>query len=237
MRAVPAIDLREGACVQLVGGEYAAERVRIPDPLTALARWREAGFRALHVVDLDAAMGVGSNTGVVTSLLERAPDLEISVGGGVRDEAAVEALLAAGAAEVVVGTRAIEDEPWLRALASRAAGRITVAVDVRGDEVVTRGWTFGSGRKIDAVVEALGGLPLAALLVTAVHREGRLAGPEVPLIARLTAATRIPVIASGGVTTLDDLRALRDAGAARAVIGMALYTGALDAESVAREFA
>lgn len=237
MRAIPAIDLREGACVQLVGGDYAAERVRLPDPLEVLDRWRQAGFRQLHVVDLDAALGRGSNSTVITSLLQRAADMRISVGGGLRTDAAIEALLAAGAAEVVVGTRAVEEPAWLQSVADRFPGRVVVAVDVRGEEVVSRGWTAGTGRTVDAVVAALSPLPLAGLLVTAVHREGRMEGPDTALIRRLAGQTQLPVIASGGVGSAADLRALKEAGAARCVIGMALYTGALDAEHVAREFA
>jgi phosphoribosylformimino-5-aminoimidazole carboxamide ribotide isomerase len=237
MIAIPAIDLREGACVQLVGGSYADERVRVKDPLDALKRWRAHGFKTFHVVDLDAAMGKGSNESAIHALLEFEPGLNFSVGGGVRSTAKVDALLTLGATSVVVGTRAIEDADWLREVAERFPGRVVVAADVKGREVVTRGWTAGSARDIASVLESLRDLPLGGLLVTAVHKEGQMDGVDLPLMEEVVRASRHPLSASGGVTTLEDLRALGRVGASGAVIGMALYTGKLDAGEVAREFA
>ncbi|WNG16392.1 HisA/HisF-related TIM barrel protein [Cystobacter fuscus] len=237
MIAVPAIDLREGACVQLVGGSYADERVRVKDPLEALKRWRSHGFKTFHVVDLDAALGKGSNEDAIRALLTHEPGLTFSVGGGVRSTVKVESLLMLGATSVVVGTRAIEDADWLREVAERFPGRIVVAADVKGREVVTRGWTSGSSRDIESVLESLERLPLAGLLVTAVHKEGQMEGVDLPLMESVVRASRHPLSASGGVTTLEDLHALGRVGASGAVIGMALYTGRLDAAEVAREFA
>ncbi|QSQ15981.1 1-(5-phosphoribosyl)-5-[(5-phosphoribosylamino)methylideneamino]imidazole-4-carboxamide isomerase [Myxococcus landrumensis] len=236
MKAIAAIDLREGACVQLVGGSYDAERVRVNDPLAALDRWREVGFRHFHVVDLDAALGRGSNADVVTRLTSQAPGLVFTVGGGVRDVARVTSLLEEGASGVVVGTRAIEDPAWLAEVANRHPGRVVVAADVRGREVVTRGWTLGSGRALDEVLSALEPLPIGGLLVTAVHKEGQLEGVDLSLMRDVVSRTRHRLYASGGVTTLEDLRGLSSVGAHGAVIGMALYTGRLDAREVAREF-
>jgi phosphoribosylformimino-5-aminoimidazole carboxamide ribotide isomerase len=237
MIAIPAIDLREGACVQLVGGSYADERVRVKDPLEALKRWRSHGFKTFHVVDLDAALGKGSNEDAIRALLTHEPGLTFSVGGGVRSTVKVESLLMLGASSVVVGTRAIEDADWLREVAERFPGRIVVAADVKGREVVTRGWTSGSSRDIASVLESLERLPLAGLLVTAVHKEGQMEGVDLPLVESVVRASRHPLSASGGVTTLEDMRALGRVGASGAVIGMALYTGRLDAAEVAREFA
>lgn len=236
MRALPAIDLRDGACVQLVGGDYGDERVRLTDVVQVCTRWRDAGLTHQHVVDLDAATGRGSNRGVL-ELLARVPGVRLQVGGGVRDEGAVEALLALGAEKVVVGTRAIEDAPWLERTAARFPGRLVVAADVRGEMVVTRGWAGSSGLALGALLARLAGLPLAGVLVTAVHVEGQLQGADVPLVLKAVAATEHPLIASGGITTLDDLYALAHAGAHAAVIGMALYTGRLDATQLAQEFA
>lgn len=237
MIAIPAIDLREGACVQLVGGSYDDERVRVKDPLEALKRWRAHGFKTFHVVDLDAALGKGSNEDAIRALLTHEPGLTFSVGGGVRSTVKVESLLMLGASSVVVGTRAIEDANWLREVAERFPGRIMVAADVKGREVVTRGWTSGSARDIESVLESLERLPLGGLLVTAVHKEGQMEGVDLPLMESVVRASRHPLSASGGVTTLEDLRALGRVGASGAVIGMALYTGRLDAAEVAREFA
>lgn len=237
MIAIPAIDLREGACVQLVGGSYADERVRVKDPLDALQRWRSYGFKTFHVVDLDAALGKGSNEGPIGKLLSHESGLTFSVGGGVRSTAKAEAVLALGASYVVVGTKAIEDPAWLREVAERFPGRVVVAADVKGREVVTRGWTSGSALDIADVLQSLEPLPLGGLLVTAVHKEGQLGGVDLPLMQEVARRSHHRLYASGGVTTLEDLRALGAAGAYGAVIGMALYTGKLDATEVAREFA
>ena len=235
MIAIPAVDLREGACVQLVGGDYAAERVRLNDPVRVATSWRDRGFTHLHVVDLDAALGRGDNAEVVRAILDL-PGLAVTVGGGVRAAEEIARLLDAGADRVVVGTRAIEDPDWLEQTAAQFPGRLVVAADVRERQVVTRGWASGSGRGIGEVLDRLGPLPLAGVLVTAVHQEGRLAGPDLALVADCLAGTTLPVIASGGITTMEDLRALHQAGAAAAVLGMALYTGTLDPDTVAREF-
>ncbi len=234
LKVLPAIDLREGACVQLVGGAYDAERVRLPDPVAVAKRWRSLGFTELHLVDLDAATGRGSNAQVLQTLLQEGGICQ--VGGGVRDDASVQGWLTRGAARVVVGTRAVEDPAWLAEVARRAPNRLVVAADVKGREVVTRGWAEGSGKDVGALLKALDALPLAGVLVTAVHKEGQLQGTDLALMGELAAATRHPLYASGGVTTLEDLRALDARGVAGAIIGMALYTGALDAASVAKEF-
>lgn len=235
MIAIPAVDLRGGACVQLVGGSYAEERIRIADPLVAARRWAEAGFQRLHVVDLDAATGVGNNTGVISGLLnDRAA--AVQVGGGVRSTERIAVLLDSGARHVVAGTRAIEDERWLREVAALYPGRIIIAADVRGRSVVTRGWSERTTLDVSDFVARVSGLPVAGILVTAVDREGLMEGTDLPLMKDLAAATTIPIIASGGIATLDELRALADAGISAAVLGMALYTGALNALAVATEF-
>jgi phosphoribosylformimino-5-aminoimidazole carboxamide ribotide isomerase len=235
MIARPAIDVRAGACVQLVGGSYADERVRVTDPLAAADRWQAAGFDCLHVVDLDAATGRGSNADVILRLAALR-GVRVQVGGGIRDAAAVARLLDAGAERIVVGTRAVEDPAWLETIATRLPGAVVVAADVRRDRVVTRGWSEGSGVTLVALLERLDALPIAGVLVTAVHREGRQQGPDLAVTRRAARATRHPLIASGGVASLDDLSDLATAGAAEAVLGMALYTGTLDARAVAREY-
>lgn len=235
MRALPAIDLREGACVQLVGGDYDAERVRIPDPLAKAKELAAAGFGAIHVVDLDAATGRGDNRAVIERLVGDS-GLEVQVGGGIRDVARAEELVKLGAARVIVGTRAVEDRAFREEVAHALPDRVVLAFDVRGTDVLVRGWQGSSGRDVYALLSEIEALPLAGVLVTAVHREGRLAGTDDALFGDVARATRHRVHASGGVTTLDDLRLLQKAGVGAAVIGMALYTGALDARAVAEEF-
>lgn len=236
MIAYPAIDLRGGRVVQLVGGRPEAERISLPDPVAVATRWAEAGFRWLHVVDLDAAFGEGDNRDAIRRIL-RATDLKVQVGGGVRDDDVAAELLDAGADRVVVGTRAVEDPAWLETLAVRHPGRIVVAADMRDGFVVTRGWTEGTGLEATSFLRRLDPLPLSAILVTDVGREGRMAGADVERFAGLVAATRHPLLASGGIRDLDDLRALARCGAAGAVLGMSLYTGAVDPRATASEFA
>lgn len=236
MIAIPAVDLREGACVQLVGGEYSQERVRLPDPVAVARDWTRYGFRRLHVVDLDAATGRGSNRDLVIEILRDIP-VEVQVGGGVRRTTHVEELVAGGAGAVVVGTRALEDADWLARVATTWPNEILVAADVRDRRIVTHGWAHTSARDIIDVTEELGALPLAGLLVTAVHREGRMLGADLFLMEDVVEAASFPVYASGGIGSVADLRALADRGVAAAVIGMALYTGAIDPWQAAEEFA
>jgi len=233
--AIPAVDLRDGACVQLVGGSFAQEKVRLENPVEVARSWEHYGFHRLHVVDLDAAMGHGSNIAVVRSLLLDST-VPVQVGGGVRSDELVEELLEAGASRVIVGTRALEEPEWLAELAARHPGEIIVACDVRERRVTTRGWAHTLPLDILDVVEELNPLPLGGLLVTAVHREGLLQGTDLPLMEDVAESSNFPVYASGGVTTMQDLRALEHRGLAGVVIGMALYTGALDPVVVAGEF-
>jgi len=236
MKVIPAIDLREGACVQLVGGSYADERVRLENPVGIAQTWARLGFDTLHVVDLDAATGAGTNAAVVAEII-RAVSARVNVGGGVRSEARIAELLDAGAANVVVGTRALEDPAWIETQASRFPGRLIVAADVRGGKLAVRGWSGAIECDIDVMIGELSALPLSALLVTAIDVEGTLIGPSLGLIERAVAASRVPVIASGGVGSVSDVRALAECGASAAVIGMALYSGAIAPHALVAEFA
>ncbi len=232
MIAVPAIDLKDGRCVQLVGGRPDDERVRLPVPAAAARRWSNLGFRHLHIVDLDAALGLGDNLRQIEEVIATT-DAEIQIGGGIRDDAAADAMLSLGPARIVVGTRAIDDRPWLEALAARYPQRLVVAADVRDGAVLRKGWTEPSGVLVDAFVRSLADVPLAAILCTDVGREGRMEGIDMRAMAQVIDASAHPVWISGGVTTLADLESLDRAGAAGAVLGMALYTGALRPTEVA----
>jgi phosphoribosylformimino-5-aminoimidazole carboxamide ribotide isomerase len=159
MIALPAVDLREGACVQLVGGQYENERVRLPDPVAVAEEWRAAGFSELHVIDLDAATGRGSNREVVRRLVAR--DVPTQVGGGVRDEAAIRELLDLGAARVIVGTRALKDPVWLRQMAERFPNRLVAALDVQGRAPVVHGWQEALELDLLEVLGDWSALPLA----------------------------------------------------------------------------
>lgn len=236
MLAIPAIDLRDGHCVQLVGGDYTKEALRLDEPLLVAQRWVAAGFSRLHLVDLDAATGRGNNRELLREIIVRSGVLA-QVGGGVRDEDALSGLLDDGADRVVVGTRGVEDPEWLAEQAERVPQRIVLAADVNLRKVVTRGWAKETSRDVLDLIRELEHLPLAGLLVTAVHKEGQMQGTDLALMADVVDAAPWPVIASGGVSSMQDLQALEDRGVAAAVLGMALYTDALDARVVAEEFA
>lgn len=235
MIAIPAVDLRDGACVQLVGGSFEDERIRIPDPVQVACNWAEMGFERLHLVDLDAATGRGSNREVVHRILGRFPG-SVQVGGGVRTDEEVKRLLGEGAAFVIVGTRAIEDPAWLAESASRHPRKLIVAADVRGRRVVTHGWQQIADYDVDEIVRRLNPLPLAGILVTAVHREGQLRGTDLPLIEQVAAESEAPVFASGGISSLEDVRRLDERGVSGAILGMAIYTNAIDPRALASEF-
>lgn len=235
MIAIPAVDLRGGKCVQLVGGDYDAEKIRLDDPASVARDWVREGFSRLHVVDLDAATGRGRNDEVIREIL-RTAGVPVQVGGGVRDEGRIERWLDEGAEWVVVGTRAVEDADWREEMAGRFPGRLIVAADVRERYVVTKGWAKTSRLNVVDFVEELSDLPLAGVLVTAVHLEGKMEGTDLPLMEDVSEACVWPVFASGGVTSLEDMRALEHRGLSGAVLGMALYTGAIDARRLAEEF-
>lgn len=236
MIAIPALDIRAGNCVQLIGGSYDREVVRLPDPTAVARRWGELGFSRLHVVDLDAATRRGSNASVVRTILNGAGRQQIQVGGGVSSDDQIAELLGHGAANVLIGSRAIEEPTWLATVADRFPGRLIVAADVRGRRVLARGWAIELDLDIVDALRALEGLPLAGVLVTAVHREGLLHGPDIPLIQLVGKSVALDVYAAGGITTLADLSTLAACGVYGAIIGTALYTGALDPSALAREY-
>jgi phosphoribosylformimino-5-aminoimidazole carboxamide ribotide isomerase len=235
MIAIPAVDLRDGACVQLLGGSHAREQLRPENPAEVARSWTRYGFRRLHVADLDAATGRGRNLGVVREILHDTP-AEVQVGGGIRESDQIADLFGDGASRVVVGTRALEEPEWLAEIAEDFPGQVIVASDVRDRHLVTRGWARTFPVNILDAIEELNEFPLGGLLITAVHREGQMQGVDLPLMEDIAEASRVPVFASGGVASVRDLRALAYREIAGVVVGMALYTGALDPRAVAGEF-
>jgi len=234
MIVTPAVDLRDGKCVQLIGGSYERQVVQLDDPVAAAVGWFELGFTTLHLVDLDAAMARGSNAGLVHEILH-STSATTQVGGGLRTRSLVEQMLLSGADRVVVGTRALEDRKWLDEITSAFPGQVIVALDVREREIVAHGWQERTGRSIGAELSGLRELSVGGVLVTAVHREGLMSGADVSLMQEITSLTDIPVQASGGVTTLADLDALQGAGVSVAVVGMALYTGQLKPQDIKKD--
>lgn len=227
MKLLPAVDIRGGRTVQLVGGVPGTEKVSLPNPVATAEELLGRGFDQLHVVDLDAALGQGSNLDLITELIA-AFDVPVQVGGGVRDDEAAARLFGAGAARVIVGTRAVQDHAWVENLAQQWPNRIVVACDVKGVQVVTRGWTETTALTAHDFLNRMTALPLASVLVTDVSREGQLAGINGSLFEDLVNATVHPLQAAGGVTTVNDISTLNRAGVAAAVLGMSLYTGTID---------
>lgn len=239
MRCYPAIDVREGRCVRLLRGDFDAETV-YGDPVAVARGYAAAGAEWLHVVDLDAALtGAPRNRDVVLAIAA-AVDVPVQAGGGVRDGAAAQALLAGGVARVVVGTAVAERPTLLAELAERYPGRVAAGLDHRRDgegrrSVVVRGWIAPAGLELERVVERLSELPLAALVVTDVTRDGTLQGPDLAGLAVVLGRTPLPLVASGGVGSLADLEALASLSAAGrrlegVVVGRALLAGAFTLE-------
>ena len=222
--------------MQLAAGSYDEEVIRIPDPVGVAVAWRQYGFRHLHLVDLDAVAGRGNNTVEIQAILT-ATDVEVQVGGGIKSRESIHQFLADGAQRVIIGTQALEDPDWLVEMSTDFPGCIIVAADVRDRKVLSHGWTRIQPMLVLDLVEDLNGLPLAGVLVTAVHREEAMRGTDLPLMEDVAEVAEFPVFASGGLGNVGDLRALADRGVAAAVIGMGLYSGAMDPWAVADEFA
>ena len=227
---LPAVDVASGQAVRLVKGEAGTE-TGYGDPLDAALTWQEAGAEWVHLVDLDAAFGRGSNRELIASVVGKL-DVAVELSGGIRDDASIDAALATGCARVNLGTAALEDPDWVRAAIARVGDRIAVGLDVRGTTLSARGWTKDGGELFETLAR-LDADGCARYVVTDVNRDGTLTGPNVELLKSVCAATDRPVIASGGVSSLDDLRVLRelvDSGVEGAIVGKALYARAFTLE-------
>jgi 1-(5-phosphoribosyl)-5-[(5-phosphoribosylamino)methylideneamino] imidazole-4-carboxamide isomerase/N-(5'phosphoribosyl)anthranilate isomerase len=223
---LPAVDVAEGQAVRLVQGEAGSE-TSYGDPVTAALTWQEQGAEWIHLVDLDAAFGRGSNRELLADVVGKL-DVAVELSGGIRDDSSLEAALATGAARVNIGTAAMENPGWVRAAIARHGDRIAVGLDVRGTTLAARGWTQDGGELFD-VLARLDADGCARYVVTDVRRDGTLTGPNVQLLRDVCAATSRPVVASGGVSSLDDLRQLAglvDIGVEGSIVGKALYAGA-----------
>lgn len=235
MLLIPAIDLKDGQCVRLRQGVMESATVYSSDPAQMARHWAKLGARRLHVVDLDGAMaGEPVNQHLVAAIVEAVPDLPVQVGGGIRALDTADAYLQAGAGQVIVGTRAVEELGFLRQLATSFGGQaIMLGLDARDGLVATRGWTETRDVDVHAFVGELADVELFAIVYTDVGRDGMLSGVDAEATRRLAEAVAVPVIASGGVRSLDDLRALKALGLGDdrllgAISGAALYQGTLD---------
>jgi len=231
----PAIDLRHGKVVQLVGGDPKNVAVERPSPEVQAKAWEEAGATWVHVVDLDAAFGEKNQWALLPRVLGRR--LRVQFGGGIRSMTQIQQLLELGVQRVVVGTQGVRNPEWLRELCVVFPGRIVFAVDARGRDVVVKGWTERTGIDLITLARGLDGAGLAAFLYTNVEKEGRLQGMDRAVISELrNNCPKTPILVSGGVTSLEDLQWLEEHGVAGAVLGMSIYTGALDLKTAVQHF-
>lgn len=222
---LPAVDVAAGQAVRLVQGEAGSE-TSYGDPIEAALAWQSAGAEWIHLVDLDAAFGRGSNRELLSDVVGRL-DVNVELSGGIRDAASLDAALATGCARVNLGTAAIEDPEWTSRAIAEHGERVAVGLDVRGRTLAARGWTRAGGDLFETLAR-LDADGCSRYVVTDVTKDGTLRGPNVDLLREVCDATDRPVIASGGVSTLDDLRALRDLvpqGVEGAIVGKALYAG------------
>jgi len=226
----PAIDLRGGRAVRLLRGDYAAETVYSDDPVAVARSFEAAGARWIHVVDLDAARSGEAGNLEFVAAIARSVGCDVETGGGVRSVEAAERLIDAGVARVVIGTAAVERPELVTELAGRYPGRVAVGLDARGRQVAVKGWTETTGADLVDLAKRFEDEGVAALIVTEIGRDGTMAGPDLDQLRAVLEATGIDVIASGGVGTLDDIRALaalRASGRplAGVIVGRAIYEG------------
>lgn len=233
MIVIPAVDLLGGRAVQLVGGEVGTEKISLPDPWEVAKKWEMNGAERLHIVDLDAAMGKGDNLPAISKIID-AVDVPIEVGGGIRTTEKAESLLKLGA-DIVVGTRAVTDTAWLRELALTYPDRIILALDVKNGKIQLKGWKESSPRTLEEVLKETEDLRLKGVLHTNVDVEGQNKGINVNATKQFREICSHPIIESGGISSISDIQTLEDIGIEYAVVGMAIYTGAIKPEDVWRK--
>lgn len=234
MIIIPAVDIREGKCVRLRQGRAQDQTVFSEDPVAMAQQWSQRGAQYLHVVDLDGAFsGKPVNLELVAGIV-RAVSCPVELGGGLRTDHAVSEALQAGVDRVVVGTRAAADRDWLTGLLERFGRRVAVGIDARDGLVSLKGWTESSTIRAIDLVDELNALDPAALIYTDISRDGEMVGPNLKSTGEVVRHSRHPVIASGGVTSIADVKALAELGAAGAIIGRALYEGSITLEEAMR---
>lgn len=227
MHIFPAIDLLGGRCVRLKQGDYARQTVFSDDPVAVAKQWVSQGADRIHVVDLDGAKaGAPANADVIRAIVAAVP-VPCQLGGGIRTDADLEAVFGWGVRWAVLGTKAIQDPPWVRAVATRFPDRVVLGLDARDGFVATDGWLETSQVRATDLAKQVESAPLAAVVYTDIARDGMMTGPNFDALAVVRAATRLPVIASGGVSTLDHVRRLATDGVPACIIGRALYEGTI----------
>jgi phosphoribosylformimino-5-aminoimidazole carboxamide ribotide isomerase len=227
----PAIDIRGGRCVRLRQGDFDQETIFGADPVQTAIRWVGNGATFLHLVDLDGArQGQPVNLAIVSEIIA-ATKTSCQLGGGLREEAHIDAALAAGVTRVILGTKALQDPAWFESMCRKFPGRVVLGLDARDGKVATQGWLHTSDQTAFDVARRCSKWPLAAIVYTDISKDGMMAGPAIDATAELSAAVTIPVIASGGVTTVEDVARLASRGIDGCIIGRSLYEGRIDLPS------
>ena len=232
MLILPAIDLRGGKCVRLKQGDYARETIFGDDPVAMAQRWVGQGAKALHLVDLDGAKAGHPINGDSIRAIVKAVDVPCQVGGGIRSDEDIATVLNWGIQRVVIGTRALQDPAWVREMAYAYPGQIILGLDARDGKVATHGWLQVSESSVLEMALQFANWPLASIVFTDISRDGMMEGPNVEALVELAKAVSLPVIASGGVSTLEQVRQLAEHRLAGCIIGRALYEGQLDLAEV-----
>jgi phosphoribosylformimino-5-aminoimidazole carboxamide ribotide isomerase len=222
---LPAIDLRDGKCVQLRGGSYDRELIRLPDPISVASSWFDAGYEKIHIVDLDSATNNGNNTSLIIEMLQKFPNT-IQVGGGIRQSEDIKILLDNGAVGVMVGTKAIIDNNWRNEMVNQFPNKIIVAADVDKDQqVLISGWTEKSGKNLVETLKELEELELGGVLITSIEEEGKMEGVNIDIFKTAIENSSKRIIAAGGISNMRDVQKLEDIGITDCVIGTAMYLG------------
>jgi len=244
MLLIPAIDLKEGKCVRLRQGRMEDDTVFSNDPVAVAGKWVEQGARRIHLVDLDGAFaGKPINAGIIKAIAEAYPDVPVQIGGGIRDEETIQAYLDAGVQYVIIGSKAVSDPDFVRAMAGKFAGHVIVGLDAKNGMVAIDGWATVSDQNVTDLAKEFEANGVVAIIYTDIARDGMMEGVNVEATAKLARAISIPVIASGGITNMDDIHSLGKVaadGIMGAITGRAIYEGTLDfveAEKISQTYA
>jgi phosphoribosylformimino-5-aminoimidazole carboxamide ribotide isomerase len=244
MLLIPAIDLKEGKCVRLRQGRMEDDTVFSDDPVAVAGRWVEAGAKRLHLVDLDGAFaGRPKNAEIIHRIVEAYPDVPVQIGGGIRDEDTIQAYLEAGVQYVIIGTKAVSEPHFVRDISIEFPGHIIIGLDAKDGRVAIDGWSKLSRHDVVDLAKKFEANGVSAIIYTDISRDGMMQGVNVEATAKLARAVKIPIIASGGITNIDDIRALGEVaheGIMGAITGRAIYEGTLDfaeAQKLAESFA
>ena len=236
MIIIPAIDLRAGKCVRLIQGDYDKETVYSNNPVEMAKKWNDKGAKFMHLVDLDgAANGLPVNINVIGDIINSVPDVTIQVGGGIRTNDTVERLLEKGVSRVIIGTRAVKSPEWIEELCNKFPGKISVAVDTKNGNIATEGWLQTENISAVDFAKGLSKYKLCSFIVTDINKDGMLKGPNLSLMEDIKKEIKdIALIASGGVSSISDIKSLNELNIDGAIIGKALYDGKIEFEEILR---